>query len=120
MNTASTTDRMISTIESCVAVIGCFSVTRAAIVTKTATPPMQTTIERMDIRSSGTPEMRELTIAVMTSAIAPSGCTTVIGASVRLVSWSTTASPSNRVPMTHDGRASSAVSCLMLSPVLPS
>jgi hypothetical protein len=48
------------------------------------------------------------TTAVMTSATAPNGWTRVIGARDRLPSWSTIASPSMTVPVTQDGRLSSA------------
>ena len=40
----------------------------------------------------------------MTSAIAPSGCTTISGAYESAASWQTIASPSMTVPTTHDGR----------------
>ena len=44
---------------------------------------------------------------VMTSATAPSGCTTMSGAKKRADSWQTIARPSITVPITHEGRASS-------------
>ena len=52
----------------------------------------------------------------MTSAMAPSGCTTMSGANDRAASWQTIARPSITVPITHDGRVSSRFSCAPLRP----
>ena len=52
---------------------------------------------------SSTFDTRELTIEVITSATTPIGCTTVIGAKPRLVSWQRMAIPYSAVPSSHHG-----------------
>ena len=52
----------------------------AATPTKRSTPPTHITIAMIDLRFSSTWLMREFMIEVITSASAPSGCTTMIGA----------------------------------------
>ena len=90
-------------VTSSASLIGASVATNAAMVTKTATPPTQSAMALITSRFRWVCVTREFRIAVTTSAIAPSGCTTMSGANRRLVSCSSTARPSSTVPITHDG-----------------
>ena len=65
------------------------------------TPMMHVHTARRAGCPSGTPDDRDENHVVMTSATAPSGCTTISGANVMLMSWRTTAMPSMSVPSTQ-------------------
>ena len=65
---------------SCRSVTGLSTAVNAATPTKRNTPPTHMTIAMIDLRFSFTWLSREFRIEVITRAIAPSGCTTMIGA----------------------------------------
>ena len=88
----------------------------AAIVTKTKIPPTHAAIAISERLVGRWPLICALSRVVMTSAIAPSGCTTMSGANDSAPSWHTIARPSITVPTTHDGRVSSRPSCAPVSP----
>ena len=90
----------------------------AATVTKIAMPLTQNTIARIAAPSSFTFDTRALTIAVMTRATTPRGCTTMSGAKPRLVSWKMMARPSSTLPSTHQRLDARRSICLTLRPAL--
>jgi len=71
---------MMRIVTSCRSVTGLSTAVKAATPTKRNTPPTHMTIAVIDLLFSFTWFSRELRIDVITSAIAPSGCTTMMGA----------------------------------------
>ena len=67
-------------VTSCASVTGLSTAVNAATPTKRNTPPTHMTIAMIDLRFSFTWLSCEFRIDVITRAIAPSGCTTMIGA----------------------------------------
>ena len=92
----------------------------AATMTKKKMPPTHAAIAVSDFRVGECPLTRALSSVVMTSAMAPSGCTTISGATASAPSWQTIAIPSMSVPTTQDGRVSRRPSCLAVSPEVAS
>ena len=85
-------------------------------MTKTKIPPTHAEIAIKDLFVGRWPLIWALSTVVMTSAMAPSGWTTMRGAKDSAPSWHRIARPSITVPTTHDGRVSSRPSC---GPVRP-
>ncbi len=79
-------------------------------------PPTHSTIARTDRFVGLCPLMRALSSVVMTSAIAPSGWTTMSGANDSAPSWHAIARASMTEPSTQDGRVSSRLSCVRVRP----